>query len=245
MDKNDLRLLSVPARLSIQAAEKARSGYNDARMEIYLVRHGQSEYNAGLTAHLDSGLTPTGRAQAARTAARLADEGLTHAYASPLRRTLQTIGPICAASHLRAEVYAEVCEYFCADNDAYKTFQGLSPQQISEQYPFAFVSASFPCTLVWWQQQLETNAMLSARAERARDTLLRRHAATDQRVLVVSHADTVGRLMEAFLRVSPYPDNPPWVDNCGVTRLHCPPDISQPATLIYANDTQHLAGLPE
>ena len=145
-------------------------------MELYLVRHGQSEYNIGLTDHLDSGLTPTGRAQAARTAARLADEGLTHAYASPLRRTLQTMGPICAACHLRAEVNAEVCEYFSINNDAYKTFQGLSPEEITREFPFAFFGDTFPCDLVWWPQQLETNAMLSARAERVRDALLRLHA---------------------------------------------------------------------
>ena len=211
-------------------------------MEVYLVRHGQSEYNIGLTDDLDSGLTPTGRAQAARTAARLAQEGLTHAYASPLRRTLQTIGPICAACGLRAEIAAEVCEYFCGDNPAYKTFRGLSPAQIAREFPFTSIGDTFPCDLVWWPQQLESNALLSARAERVRDALLRRHAATDHRVLVVSHADTVGRLMEAFLRVLPYPPNPPWVDNCAVTRLHCSPDTSQAATLIHANDTTHLAG---
>ena len=212
-------------------------------MELYLVRHGQSEYNIGLTDYLDSGLTPTGRAQAARTATRLADEGLTHAYTSPLRRTLQTIGPICEECRLRAEIYPEVCEFFSADNSGYRTFPGLSPAQISEEYPFSVVGDSFPCAPVWWPQQLETMGMLSARAERVRDALLRLHAATDDRVLVVSHADTVGRLMEAFRRVFPYPASPPWMDNCSVTRLHCPPDVSQAATPIYANDTGHLAGL--
>lgn len=212
-------------------------------MELTLVRHGQSFYNVGLTEDLDSPLTPTGQAQAARTASRLAGEGLTLAFASPLRRTLQTIGPICAACHLRAEVYAEVCEYFSADNAGYKTFRGLSPEEIARDYPFADADATFPCDLAWWPQRLETPAMLSARAERVRDTLLQRYAATAQRLLIVSHADTVGRLMEAFLRVSPYPADPPWVDNCSITRLTCPPDTSQAAVLVYANDTTHLAGL--
>ena len=212
-------------------------------MEIYLVRHGQSEYNIGRTDNLDSGLTPEGQAQAERTARRLAGEGLSRAYASPLRRTLQTIGPICEAAHLRAEVYAEVCEYFSINNTGYRTFQGLSPERIAREYPHAFIGDSFPCDLVWWPQQLETNGMLSARAERVRDALLGRYAATEERVLIVSHADTVGRLMEAFLRVVPYPADPPWVDNCAVTHLHCFPDTSQAAELVYANDTTHLAGI--
>ena len=212
-------------------------------MEVYLVRHGQSEYNIGRTLNLDSPLTPLGRAQAERTARRLMDEGLTLAYASPLRRTLETIRPICAACRLRAEVSADVCEFFSRDNLGYHNFQGLSPEQIEREFPFAYFADTFPCDLVWWPQQLEDGAMLSARAERVRDVLLRRYAATDHRVLIVSHADTVGRLMEAFLRVSPYPENPPWVDNCAVTRLRCPPDASQPATLLYANDTSHLTDL--
>ena len=213
-------------------------------MEIYLVRHGQSEYNVGLTEYLDSGLTVAGQAQAERTARRLAGEKLTRAYASPLRRTLQTIGPICVACRLRAEVNAEVCEYFSITNRGYEAFQGLSPQCISEDFPFAYVGDTFPCDPVWWPQQLETAEMLSARAERVRDTLLGLYAATRESVLIVSHADTVGRLMEAFLHVSPYPADPPWMDNCSVTRLHCPTDAAQAATLIYANDTAHLRDLP-
>ena len=212
-------------------------------MELFLVRHGQSEYNIGLTEYLDSGLTPLGRAQADRTAARLADEGLTHVYVSPLRRTLQTAGPICAAAHLRGEVMADVCEYFSADNPAYHQFPGLSPAEMEREFPWAFVGDSFPCELPWWPQTLETPIMLVRRAEQARDALLRLHAETDHRILVVSHADTVGRLMEAFLRVAAYPDEPPWLENCSVTRLHVGSDPTLPASLEFANDVSHLRGL--
>lgn len=212
-------------------------------MELFLVRHGQSEYNIGLTEYLDSGLTPLGQMQAARTAARLADDRLTHIYVSPLRRTLQTAGPVCAATHLQAEVYADLCEYFSAENPAYHAFPGLSPAAIAREFPWAFVGTTFPCELPWWPQILETPRMLVQRAEQARDALLRLHADTDHHLLVVSHADTVGRLMEAFLRVPSYSEEPPWLENCSVTRLHCGSDCTQPATLVYANDVSHLSGL--
>jgi probable phosphoglycerate mutase len=212
-------------------------------MEVYLVRHGQSEYNIGLTDYLDSGLTEMGQEQAARTAARLSDEGLTHIYVSPLRRTLETAGPICAAAHLRAEALPMACEFFSANNPGYHTFPGLSPEQITHEFPWAFLGDAFPVEACWWPVKLETPPMLVQRAEHVRDALLRLHAGTEHRVLVISHADTVGRLMEVFLRSTPYPDEPPWMGNCSVTRLHCGPDIDVPATLVYANDVSHVADL--
>jgi len=212
-------------------------------MEITLVRHGQSEANAGLTEFLDSPLTPLGVAQARRTAQRLRGEGLTKAYVSPLRRTLQTIAPFCEETGLAAEVHADVCEYFNAAWPGYKTFPGLTPAQIREQFPFVFFGDTFPCNDVWWPQELEDDSRMYARAVRVRDALLELHARTDERILVVSHAETVGRLTEAFLRVPPDPVGPPWSDNCGITRLRVGQNPQEPATLLTQNDTSHLTGI--
>ena len=212
-------------------------------MEIFLVRHGQSEANAGLTDELDSGLTELGQTQARLTAERLRGEGLTRAYVSPLRRTLQTISYTCAATNLRAEVTAEACEYFSGHWPGYKMFQGLAPDEITREFPFADLGRTFPCEPKWWPQEPENDAIIYARAVRVRDALLEQFAATDQRLVLVSHAETVGRLIEAFLRVPPNPESPPWSDNCGISRLTCSPDTAQPATLVYGNDTAHLSGL--
>lgn len=211
-------------------------------MEITLVRHGQSEANAGLTDGLDSDLTPLGRQQAQRTAERLRSAGLTNAYVSPLRRTLQTIEPICAATGLKAEVYADICEYFSAHWPGYKEFPGLSPAEITAQFPFSYFGTTFPCSIAWWPQELEDDALMYARAVRVRDALLGLYAETDAQLLIVSHAETVGRLTEAFLRVPPNLQNPPWSDNCAVTLLRVTDPI-QPAQLLKQNDTSHLAEL--
>lgn len=213
-------------------------------MDLYLLRHGQSEFNVGRTEHLDSDLTDVGRQQAALTAERLRGEGLTRIYASPLRRALQTIAPTCDATGLPADVYADVCEYFSSAH--YRDFPGLSPAEIGREYPFARFTDDFPCEDVWWPQETEDTAAISARAGRVRDDLLRLYAGTDERVLVVSHAETVGRLTEAFLRVSPIPEGPEypyWPDNCAVARLHCPADPAAPAELAYHSDTSHLGDL--
>ena len=212
-------------------------------MEITLVRHGQSEANAGLTEHLDSPLTPLGVEQARRTAQRLRGDGLTRAYVSPLRRALETISPTCEAAGLRAEVYADICEYFNAVWPGYKTFPGMRPAEIQERFPFAFFGHTFPCGETWWPQELEDDALMYARAVRVRDALLGLHSQTEESILIISHAETVGRLTEAFLRVPPDADGPPWSDNCGVTRLRVGQDPSEPATLMLQNDTSHLASL--
>lgn len=212
-------------------------------MEILLVRHGQSEANAGLTDFLDSPLTALGREQAQATAERLRGEGLTKAYVSPLRRTLETIRPTCEAIDRPAEVYADVCEYFSARHPGYLTFPGLTPTQIQKEFPFTFFGDTFPCSDAWWPQESEDDALMYARAVRVRDALLGLYANTDERLLIVSHAETVGRLTEAFLRIPLTPDEPPWSDNCGITRLQMTANPEASADLISQNDTSHLADL--
>lgn len=211
-------------------------------MLITLVRHGQSEANAGLTEHLDSSLTDLGRRQADLTAEYLSRAGLTRAYVSPLRRALQTIAPFCERTKLQAEVYADICEYFNAKWPGYRHFPGLTPEQITSQFPFAFFGETFPCSVGWWPQTLENDALMYARAQRVRDALISLHGGSGEHILIVSHAETVGRLTEAFLRVPAVTKEPPFSDNCAVTRLHVF-DPHQPAELLAQNDTAHLAAL--
>ncbi len=211
-------------------------------MLITLVRHGQSQANAGLTDHLDSFLTPLGQQQADLTAQTLSGEGLTQAYVSPLRRTLQTIAPFCDLTGLRAEVYADICEYFSSHWPGYKNFPGLTPDEITSQFPFAFFGETFPCSVSWWPQTLENDQKMYARAEKVRDALISLHGGSDDHLLVVSHAETVGRLTEAFLHVPAISEEPPWSDNGGITRLLLT-DPVKPAQVLTQNDTTHLADL--
>lgn len=212
-------------------------------MEIFLVRHGQSQANAGLTAHLDSGLTEIGKEQAKRTAKRLAAEHLTEAFTSPLRRTLETISYICKANDLIAEVTPEACEYFSHHNPGYATFPGLSSEEITAQFPFAHLGAAFPCQKPWWPDELENVDRLYARALRLRDRVLAQRAGQSQSIVIVSHADTVARLIEVFQHLPLDLTGTPWPNNCGISRLTIPSDLSKPAKLLYANDIVHLDGL--
>ena len=228
-------------------------------MEVYLVRHGQSEANAGLTKHLDSPLTDLGQAQARLTAQYLATQGITRAYVSPLIRTLQTMSPICAALGMDAVAFPPVCEYFSSHHPDFLTFQGLSPSEIGKRFPCVKITHEFSCDIPWWPDGFETRRTAYDRAVRVRDSLLSRFADTAEKILIVSHADPIGHLIEAITRVEPNPDCPPWSDNCAITRLrvrarseaesadHHPlregVDAHAPAEVITQNDSTHLASL--
>ena len=73
-------------------------------MEIVLVRHAQPDWEPDGRAVDDPGLTPLGRAQAARIGERLAGEHFDAVYLSPLRRVVETAAPYLEASGLKGEV---------------------------------------------------------------------------------------------------------------------------------------------
>lgn len=86
---------------------------------IYLVRHGQTEFNAArrMQGHLDSPLTALGRAQAQAAAARLQreipDTSGWRIVASPLGRTQATARIIAEALDLPIEIDHRVIEVSC------------------------------------------------------------------------------------------------------------------------------------
>ena len=209
-------------------------------MEIYLVRHGQSEANAGLTTNLDSPLTPLGRAEAEATADYFAaNVRVDRAYVSPLVRTLQTAEPICERLHIKATAFPSVCEYFSAHHPDFLTFHGLSSAEIVDRFPFVAVSPEFSCDLPWWPKGFETRRTAYDRAVKVREHLVSRYGETASKILIVTHADPLGHLIEAFTYVDPNPVAPPWSDNCAITHLRVDtPGAS--ATVLTQNDSTHL-----
>lgn len=212
------------------------------------VRHGQSEANAGLSDNPDSALTALGEKQAQATAARLKDEGFgvsgsAHLLTSPLVRTLMTTQPIHNATGLPAVLFPDVCEFFSERHAVkYLSFQGLSFEEIAQRFPFAIAEPEFSCSDRWWPAHTETDSTLYARALRVRDTILGRYGKPEDHVLIVSHADPIGRLIEAFLCLMPNMDGPPWTDNGSISRLRVD-SSDRPAQLVLLNDTTHLQKL--
>jgi probable phosphoglycerate mutase len=81
-------------------------------MDLLLIRHARPEHvetEDGSPA--DPPLDATGREQAARTAAWLADERIDAVYVSPLRRARQTAEPLLASRDLEPVVEPRVAEF--------------------------------------------------------------------------------------------------------------------------------------
>jgi broad specificity phosphatase PhoE len=209
-------------------------------MKVTLIRHGESEANVGLTEHLDSPLTPLGRRQAARAAERLKDAGITRIFVSPLRRTLETAAPICAAIYAPAELYPDVCEFFA--DERYHVFPGLLAEELRGGFPWVTLGESFPGDGPWWPCGVEDRPTLYARAARVRDALVQAYGETDEHILIVTHGDPLKSLMETFLALPPSVGGPPWTGNCALTCLECAA-ADERVTLLCADDTTHLAGL--
>ena len=81
-------------------------------VRFYLVRHGETEWNAAgrMQGHLDSPLTAVGRQQAARLPEHLAGRGITRIISSDLGRCLATVAPAAAALGLDVETEVRLRE---------------------------------------------------------------------------------------------------------------------------------------
>ncbi len=217
-------------------------------MEVILIRHGQSQSNARLTDALDAKLTDLGERQALATAKYLlssrilADLSKVVVFVSPFHRTLQTCKPFTELTGISAHAYPDMCEYFSRDTEAYREFVGLSDEEIRRQFPKVEIDTIFQCQGAWWPSSPEDVNSIYQRAERVRNTLIERYFTTNNKIIIYSHAEPIGRLVEAMQRVPPSLGWPPWSENCGITRLLVG-RTDEPAELVVLNDTSHLRDL--
>jgi broad specificity phosphatase PhoE len=172
-------------------------------MLLYLVRHAQSEGNAQVPgAPVDCGLTDLGRRQAAAVAERLAGQGITHIFASPYIRTLETAEPIRVATGAPAEVLPLLHEHHLRPFGA--EWPLLSRRALAARFPAYRVPESFADAA--WHQPPETHEAALERARGVLDDLRRRFETgsdgADARLVLVSHGSPTGKLIQAFMGVS-------------------------------------------
>ena len=112
-----------------------------AHPELYILRHGQTEWNAAgrMQGALDSPLTALGRAQAARQGAILGGVGITQAshdvYVSPQGRARQTAEIALSGIGVVARIDSRLREISLGSYD------GLTHDEIEARYPGAFADA--------------------------------------------------------------------------------------------------------
>ncbi|WP_295728206.1 histidine phosphatase family protein [uncultured Limosilactobacillus sp.] len=165
-------------------------------MELYLVRHGQSEANA---AHIlqgskvDTPLTEKGRQQAVATKERLAGIHFEQVFTSPLRRASETAA-IIAGTSINVTFDPRLVEF------DYGKWDGQRIEQLFQDYPMVFQEGHFQDT---WQ--ISGGESYSATKQRLTSFMQSLPTECSGNILIVSHGMTI-KLWMAFLLGIQFPE---------------------------------------
>ncbi|MCM0020772.1 MAG: histidine phosphatase family protein, partial [Tagaea sp.] len=155
---------------------------------MFLIRHGQSEFNAIYSrTRVDPGipdpkLTEEGHRQARAAARTLAGHGIERLIASPYTRALETATIIAKELGLAIEV-----EPLVSERAAFHCDIGTSPAELARRFPeLAFDHLADP----WWHDHIalgidESEAQVNARGDAFRARAAR--LAERDRICVVTH----------------------------------------------------------
>ncbi len=197
---------------------------------LYLIRHGESTWNAerrwqGAT---DPPLSGAGRAQALRVGEALRAVPVQAVYSSPLERAMETAAAVAAAHTLTAEPVAALREM------AFGEWESLLSEEVEQRFG--------PLLREWWKRPEQTRIpgaepldAARARVMAALRAIMARHAG--ERVVVVAHGgvnklivlSTLGAPLSSFWRIKQ--------DNACVNVLEYQDDRGR---VLICNDTTHL-----
>jgi probable phosphoglycerate mutase len=199
---------------------------------LFLIRHGQSLSNAEhrIQGQADIELSPLGLRQSAALAAGFDGQSLDAIYASPLRRAMQTAGPLATALKLEIRTDDRFKEI------AAGIFQGLRWDEINDRFPAEAVRwrAHDPDFVIPGGESRRTVA------ERGHAALQEIRAAGHKRVAVVAHGGVLCGALKMLLGI-PAEQSPLGLYNASISRVI----LDQTVKLLTLNETAHLvaAGL--
>ncbi len=163
--------------------------------DVIVVRHGETEWNTEgrRQGHLDSTLTPKGRAQAEALAQRFTPESCSAIYSSDLGRAYETAKAIAEKTGHEVVADARLRERHLG------IFQGLDGDEIRRRYPTEYqehrnggADHAVP--------QGESFRQQTARNMRCLEELARRHAGDV--IMVVTHGGVLSALFRHTLDIS-------------------------------------------
>jgi len=199
-------------------------------MELFLVRHGESQGNIGASDGPDPALTDLGTRQAEAVAERLRHAGLVALYSSPLRRALETARPVAVATGLPIKLVVDLSETWGLG------FRGMSLSQIRSK--FSPVEAVVPMAEDnWWPDIQDDELTAYERAGRVERLLREAHEDTDDRICVISHGTFGAILICRLMGLSPAGYTRFSQSNCCISMLELRPGTSK---LRWLNDVCHL-----
>ena len=177
-------------------------------MQLYLIRHAQSQNNALPEEERveDPGLTEVGQQQAEHLGEWIARLKWTRLITSPFRRTLLTTEPIRRATSLTPEVRIDLHEQGgCYSGHDFSTKvgrPGMSRREIEAEFSNYRVANDIDGTGWWRSKPYETWEAARARALRLLEATKHEFAHTDERVAFVMHAD-IKRLFLSHIHTDP------------------------------------------
>lgn len=199
-------------------------------MQLFLVRHGESEGNRDkmFTGHGDYGITALGHAQAEAVARALCEPAPTAVYSSDLRRAMQTATPLAARVGLTLQTWASLRERDMG------SFVGMTFAQVQREHPDGW-QALVSRDPAYTPPGGESHDALAVRVAAALEELRALHP--EGRVVVVSHGVAIHHMLRHLLGM-PSQGVVFQVDNASIQRIDWRPDgLVRVAAL---NDTRHL-----
>jgi broad specificity phosphatase PhoE len=149
---------------------------------VYLVRHGESDWNAEnrFQGHSDRPLTELGRRQAELLAEEVAGLPLSAVYTSPLRRCTETADIVARRLGLEPTLDDALCEVDVG------SWAGLTRAEVEQRFPEGF--RSWTAGGNGWEDG-ETYEQMSDRVLKALQAIAGGHP--DAQVLLVSHGGPI------------------------------------------------------
>ncbi|HCJ98622.1 MAG TPA: phosphoglycerate mutase GpmB [Serratia grimesii] len=181
-------------------------------LQVYLVRHGETEWNAArrIQGQSDSPLTANGEHQARLVAQRVSKQGITHVITSDLgrtRRTAQIIAEACGCEVIHdprlRELHMGVLEERLIDS--------LTPQE--EQWRKQMVDGTADGRI----PQGESMSELGERMRAALESCLM--LPEGSKPLIVSHGIALGCLISTVLGLPAYAERRLRLRNCSLSRV--------------------------
>lgn len=200
-------------------------------MDLLLVRHAEPvRIAAGERGDgpADPELTPDGRAQAARLAAWLVAEPVTHVVSSPLARAVETAAPVAAVHGLGVESLDAVVEWD-SHTDSYIPVEEL--RETNDDRWLAMVEGR------WEDYGGEHPERFAARVVPAIDALVDAHPG--DHVVLVCHGGVINVYLAALLGLHRHL----WFDPAYTSVSRVRAARGGPRSLVSLNETGHLLGV--